>query len=522
MLDSFLALCTGVLLGLSFPKTSWYPLVFVAFIPLLYVIKCHRPFDAFRLGFFAGCAFFTVLLWWIGPTISTYGNLPLWAAWPVVGLLVCYLSIYPGLWAAACAFCFSCLKKRGALSLLLHLSMPATWVLLEWARGHFLSGFPWGSIAYALAEQASMVQGAEIWGVYGLSFLILFVNLLFFDALATFADGRLARGTASLMAALSLICALYLFGNWRIGHVRARQDECTPVQVAAIQASVPQALKWEPEYQASTVAKYIGLSREALAGMSKKGPRLVVWPETAAPFYFQEDGPLAKAIRDFAQEEKVMLLLGSPAYSRGSGNTVSYLNSAYLISPYGSVLSRYDKRHLVPFGEYMPWGWVTSWAKRFLPTAGEFIPGDSPVPLCSSNVCIGTLICFESIFPGLATESSHAGSNILAVITNDAWFGDSGAPYQHEAIAIFRAVENRRWLVRAANTGVSSIITPWGTRVAKTRIFEPGWILGEARLCQETSFYVKHGPGWFLCACLLIVIIFFSITGLNMKRSKDI
>ncbi len=522
MLYSFLALSTGTLLAISFPKPACYQMVFIAFLPLLLALKRGSPFEAFRLGFFAGCAFFALLLWWIGPTISTYGNLPLWAAWPVVGLLVCYLALYFGIWSLAAAYTFGNARTHACVHLSALAVLPAWWVLLEWVRGHFLSGFPWGSLAYCLAEQAPLIQSAEIWGIYGLGFFIVFVNVLFHWAVESFLKKRFVQAISCFVAAAATLSVLYSWGNGRIGDIEYAQKGSTRVQAAAIQASVPQYLKWEPSYQESTIEKYIELTSQALKKMDDDTFRLVVWPETAAPFYFQEGGPFSKKVLAFAEREKIMLLFGSPSYVRGSGNDVSYLNSAYLVSPEGKVVSRYDKRHLVPFGEYMPWGWVTSWAKKFLPTAGEFVPGNSPAPLCSEKICIGTLICFESIFPNLAAESVVTGSNILAVITNDAWFGDTGAPYQHEAMAIFRAVENRRWLIRAANTGLSSIIAPWGQRVAASKLFEPGWIAGEARLCSDITFYAKHGPGWFLCACLLIVIIFFLTTGLKTKRGKTI
>ncbi len=520
MLDSIFALSAGALLAICFPKPAYYYLIFTALVPLIWAVKRNSSFEAFRLGFFAGCAFFSILLWWIGPTISTYGNLPLWAAWPVVGLLVCYLAIYPAIWSLVAAYAFKKSKTNSYSKALSLAALPALWVLLEWTRGHFLSGFPWGSLAYCLSEQASLIQSAEIWGIYGLGFLIIFINFLFFYAVELCLSKHLLKASMYLAAAVATLSIFYVWGNGKIEKVEHEQKGLTPIQVAAIQASVPQHLKWEPAYQENTIEKYIKLTGQALKKMDKERVRLVVWPETALPFYFQEDGPFSRKVLAFAKREKILLLLGSPAYIHKGGNDVAYLNSAYLVSPEGEVVGRYDKRHLVPFGEYMPWGWVTSWAKKFLPTAGEFMPGNSAAPLCSANICIGTLICFESIFPNLAAESTATGSNILAVITNDAWFGNTGAPYQHEAMAIFRAVENRRWLVRAANTGISSIISPWGQRIAESRLFEPAWIAGEARLCHHVTFYARYGPGWFLSACLLIVIMFFLTSGFEIKRSK--
>ncbi len=445
--------------------------------------------------------------------------MPLWAAWPVVGLLVVYLALYPGLWAALSSLALNQYQSDKNILWPILFVLPSSWVLLEWIRGHFLSGFPWGSLAYSLTEWETLVQSAEIWSVYGLTFLIVLINVLLFLFLDFFSQRKIVKALFFLLGAALFLGAFHLWGDFRIKEIKSMQAGYKPVQAIAVQGSVPQAVKWEPEYQADTVVKYLSLTCQALSSLKDNEVRLVIWPETAAPFYFQEDGPLTQKILSFVKEQKILLLLGSPAYIRNS-NKIFYLNSAYLITPEGKVAERYDKRHLVPFGEYMPWGWVTSWAKRYLPTTGEFRAGSSPKPLCASDVCIGTLICFESIFPSLAAQSILAGSQLLAVITNDAWFGKTPAPYQHESMAIFRAVESRRWLIRAANTGISSIITPWGTRVAKSNLFQAGWIKGEVRLCNDITFYVSYGSGWFLCLCLLPVIIFFMKIGIKKGVTK--
>ncbi len=300
----------------------------------------------------------------------------------------------------------------------------------------------------------------------------------------------------------------------------AHNDDLLPeLRVAAVQGAVPQERKWDPAFQVATLNTYGKLSLEAVEGLDNSGAErghgvkapdwLVVWPETATPFYFQVPSPLGEKVRSVARDLDVALLFGSPAYRYNSAGKAEYLNSVYLLGPDGATAGRYDKRHLVPFGEYLPWGWVTAWAQGLIPAVGQFSPGITSRPLSRQDLHIGVLICFESIFPTLSRETVLEGANFLAVLTNDAWFGRTGAPYQHEIMAIFRAVETRRWVVRAANTGVSSLISPCGVRTAKTSLFEPCYIEGRIHLRKGHTFYVKHGEIWLLLFCLFWAVVPF-------------
>jgi apolipoprotein N-acyltransferase len=321
-----------------------------------------------------------------------------------------------------------------------------------------------------------------------------------------------------------LIASLWVYGQWSIRKTTAEDDHFPAMPVAAVQGSIPQDRKWEPEYQEVTLDIYERLSAQALkeqAGTGRgpvAGGGLVVWPETATPFYFQLSGPLAHRVCATARQLKSVLLFGSPSYRNGESGRREHFNSAYMISPDGVVSGRYDKVHLVPFGEYLPWGRLTSWARGLLPSAGDFSSGTGSSPLSWQDLRVGVLICFESIFPSLGRETVLKGANLLAVITNDAWFGRTGAPYQHEAMAVFRAVETRRWVVRAANTGVSSVITPWGERVETTSLFEPGFAGAVLRLRSGTTFFVRYGEHWFLGVCLLAIIC--RAFGLGLRPSR--
>ncbi len=504
-----MAALTGLLTALCFPPFDLFFILPVCLVPVLFSIRGKGFRDGMRMGYVAGLVYFATLLWWIAPTISTYGSMPIWASWPVLGLLVCYLALYPALWAGLGAMVFRTRYPAIAGILLL----PAAWTLIEWLRSHVLTGFPWGLLAYALEPEHILIQAGDVFGPLGLSFAIVLTNVCFFTGLQRYKEAG-NRAIAWIALAAFPAAALWTYGEIRTNQVQENDYRFPEMRVAAVQGSIPQDRKWDPEFQERTLDIYRALTlsvNRAIEGPAAPGnasvPWIVVWPETATPFFFQEKGPLHYWMVSFAQEIGAPILFGSPAYKRTSVDDVQYLNSAFLLKPDGVVAGRYDKRHLVPFGEYLPWGWLTFWARDMIPRIGDFTPGTSPSLLCYDKMKAGVLVCFESIFPGLARESVEAGANLLAVLTNDAWFGRTGAPYQHEAMAVFRAVETRRWVVRAANTGISSIITPWGTRTGKTGLFQPAYLTGTVHLRTDRTLYSRTGDLPVLTSCLFLVLI---------------
>ncbi len=513
-----LALFSGLLLSVSFPPFSLFPAIAIALVPLIEAAWGREWFYAGRLGFLAGLVHFSTLLWWISPTISRFGNLPGWAAWPVFGLLVCYLAIYPAIWSGLVGYWTSGSYCR----LPLPLALAGAWTLLEWIRGHALTGFAWDYLAYALEPVPPLIQTAEIWGPYGLTFFIVLLNVLLWQSWKgpiTGIDDSGLQGNRRIRLArigLVLVCitGLWFYGKWRMEDIAHGDARLPAAKIAAIQAAIPQDKKWDPAFQTATMRTYYKLTLEAIKKFNKSEggqilPSLVIWPETATPFYFQDQGPLRKDVLSIARNLDTALLFGSPAYRFDATGSPEYLNSAYLLGPDGVVAGRYDKRHLVPFGEYLPWGWITAWAQGFLPSTGQFSPGSKSIPLSWRDFHVGVLICFESIFPALSRETVREGANFLAVLTNDAWFGLTGAPYQHEAMAVFRAVETRRWVIRAANTGISSLISPGGVRKEKTPLFKPCYIEGTIHLRKDRTLFVRYGASWLLLFCLFWVIIPF-------------
>jgi len=467
---------SGALLALSFPRPSLSLLAWVALVPLFLVMD-KRPF---RSGFAAGMAFFGVVLYWLNIVMTTYGRLAPVFSLVAYLLLVAYLSLFFATvtWAA-CR-----LREKSGLSIAL--TLPVLWVALEFVRSFLLSGFPWASLGYS-QNHLLVMQSADLFGLYGISFLLVLSNALLAQTL-----GRRGLG---LFAALPWrawgVFFLLLGLNLGYGYFRLQAFDRPPekgLRVGLIQGNIDQSLKWDPAYQAETVALYGQLSRQAAA---KDDLDLILWPESATPFYFQEGEELAAQVAAVPVDTEAFLLFGSPAY-QVVNRSFRYLNSAFLLDAQGETLGRSDKVHLVPFGEYVPFGAYLPFIDKLVVGVGDFSPGIiSPLPMNGAR--LGTLVCFEGIFPELARDYVRRGSDLLVNITNDAWFGRSSAPYQHLAMTRFRAIENRIWVARAANTGISAVISPIGVIDRQTPIFERGYLNAEVGLGSTPTVYTRYG-----------------------------
>jgi apolipoprotein N-acyltransferase len=248
----------------------------------------------------------------------------------------------------------------------------------------------------------------------------------------------------------------------------------------------------------------------------KKAPLglgLIVWPETATPFFFQDPSHLSAVVRNIPKLTSDWLLFGSPSYlDEGSGT--EYMNSAFLLSPDGNVAGRYDKTHLVPYGEYVPLRRFFPFINKLVAGIGDFKRGDGVKALRIGRHDLGVLICYEGIFPEISRKYKENGAGLLVNITNDAWFGRTSAPYQHLSMTVFRAVENRTFLLRAANTGISAIIDPSGKIIKQTRLFERSAIRGSVKFLDRRTIYALYGDIFvYICLILLGVILFNSIKG---------
>ncbi|RLC32348.1 MAG: apolipoprotein N-acyltransferase [Deltaproteobacteria bacterium] len=492
-----LSVISGLLLTASFPPLDLSFVSWFAVVPLLKAIEKQRHSQAFKLGLLAGTVHFLTLLYWIVIVLGRYGNLNVFLSVVTCFLLCFYLSLYIG--------GFSLLAACSRDSRFFAFWIAVFWVGLEYVRAHFLTGFPWCLFGYSQYAHLYLIQAADIFGVYGISFLIIFVNgvvygLFFRQKKESCRSQRIFLTCETAMAVLMLFSTL-LYGRIHLTSLK-RKSGSPSVNIAVIQGNIDQAVKWNPAYQKKTFRTYEKLTRTTYDSR----PDLIVWPETSVPGFFQDNTDLSKDVISLAKEAGCAFLFGSPAYRQTAGG-VRYYNRAYLITAGGKKLLCYDKVHLVPFGEYVPFKKILAFVNRLVPAAGDFSEGAHITPLNAGRASLGVLICFEIIFPDIAGQYARQGANMLVNLTNDAWFGKSSAPYQHLAMAVFRAVETGKPLVRAANTGFSAIIDPGGRMIAKSGLFCEQTLTCRVHVsASEPTPYARYGD-WFALSLLIMCLI---------------
>jgi apolipoprotein N-acyltransferase len=468
---------------LAFPRPGWDLLGWVALAPVLALAATARaPRGALLEGWVAGVAFFLPLLRWLTHTMTTFSPMPM----PVAILVVLALAGYLGLFWGGTAWTLAWLRPRlGARALWL---APALWVAGELARTYLLSGFPWGFLGYVPSRRLLVIQLAAWTGVYGVSALLVLVN----TALAWALVERRRRATAAALA----VAAAAVAGALLVGRAHLDASAGPTVAVAVVQGNIPQAVKWDAAYKAETLGIYGALTRQAAPGS-----RLVVWPEAAMPAYVRFEPAAMVWLTDLAAQVRVPLLVGVPD-AEPDGRRMRYLNSAFLVDPEG-VRARYDKIHLVPFGEYVPLKRLLFFVEAIAAEIGDFTPGRQVTVLPLEGAPFGTVICYEVIFPGLFRRFVAEGASFMANITNDAWFGDSGGPLQHLQMVPLRAVENGIAIARAANTGVSAFVLPSGEIRSTLPLGVRGILRADLPLRRMTTFYTRFGDVFaFACAAI--------------------
>ncbi len=529
------AALSGVLQVLIFPTPSWTPLAWVALAPLL-VALLQRPAAevltpgaaaglSLRQGFFLGylCGFIWYLgsCYWVFHVMHTYGGLPTPVAAGVLVLFCLYLGLYHGLFAAL-------LVRLGRRSIPFAVVVsPFLWVAVELARSR-ITGFPWDLLGTAQVENLALTRIAPWAGVYGISLVIAAVNALF-------AGAALARGKKMTLA----LAALAIAAGLQAG-VLWRPAPSPPTHVARlVQQNVPIVhAGWTADQFDQTIAELADLSRQPKTGDVPKNwsaaPRLIIWPESPAPFYVN-DPKLNTWLGTLASDQNAYVLAGSLGLRNpANGGDYDIFNSAMLVAPSGAFLARYDKVHLVPFGEYVPFQELLFFAKNLTKQVGTFSRGvDRTVFKLQANPVappvaehahhegmampappenpregyrVGTFICYESVFPDEVRLFALNGAQVLVNISNDGWFGASGAPGQHLNMARMRAIENRRWLLRTTNTGITAAIDPYGRVVAQAQPNIRTAINVPYAMVTETTFYTRHGD-WLAYACAIISLV---------------
>ena len=490
---ALLAAVGGLMLAASFPNLELAPLAWIGLVPILLGARGLRPRRAFLVGWFGGFVFFMATVYWVAPTIGRYTAVPLPLAVGILVLMNSVLAIYHGLFVAGLTW----LEERRVPAIWV---APALWVTLEWLRGWFLIGFGWAGLGYSQYRFHDLVQVSEVTGVYGVSAVLVLFNVV---ATAVVAEQgrRVRRLWPALVVTSVLVAGLPIAGRLRAAAIAAKPPAGS-LDVALVQGNVEQDQKWDPAYQNDTVARY----RELTLSAAGERPALVVWPETATPFFFQEQSRFREGMLGLAGEADTYLLFGSPAYRRLPQGGFEEFNRAYLVSPAGRELGSYDKIELVPFGEYVPFRRILFFVDQIVYAVGTVVPGVVPTVFDIPGARFGTLICYEGIFPGLTRRFVADGANFLVNVTNDAWYGRTSAPRQHLAHATFRAIENRVPIVRAANTGISAIIDPDGRIRWEGPLFEPLWHVEEIHWTGVRTFYTRFGDV-FVWLCALVTAL---------------
>ncbi|MDD4648481.1 MAG: apolipoprotein N-acyltransferase [Desulfoplanes sp.] len=431
--------------------------------------------QAGKRGWIIGMAVSTSCLYWVIIPVHQYGHIPLMLALPCPFLLGSFLGLYASVYTLALFH----LRSRLAWPLL-GLFSGTLWASLEILQGWLLTGFPWLTLPSALSIWPEAIQTVRYVGSYGLAGVMAMVALWG-------VQGFWKKQTMGGIILVLGLCALpAVFPS-------PQPHKGKPVRTIIVQGNINQDHKWDPAFQHTTVNTYDRLSR---LNARDNATDLIVWPETAMPFYFQEETAFRLQIASLVRDKNIVLITGAPGYTltpKTSPPGYKLYNRAFLVTPEGRCTTWYDKRHLVPFGEYVPFGNLIPMIRKIVIGTTDFSPGQTSTPLRYKNLALGTLICYEAIFPDLAQEDVNNGATILVNISNDTWFGRSSAPAQHLNISVLRAAEQNRYLIRSTNTGISAFVDNYGHILNTSLLFKEQALLWDTVYpMTETTFYHRH------------------------------
>ncbi|MFQ5525314.1 MAG: apolipoprotein N-acyltransferase [Thermoanaerobaculia bacterium] len=478
-----LAFAAGALWAFCFGREPLAVAPWFALVPLLLLWSSGGNAS---IGWFHGLGFWMAGISWIPATLRTFGSLPGWMAAAALVLLAGYLGTYH----AAFSWLGARLWRRGGVLDLA--AVPALWVALEVVRTHVFTGFPWNLAGYSAAALPGALDATAWVGSYGLSAIVVATNL---------AVARSIQRRAWAPAVWTCLSVLLFFGvSGRLAE--APSESGSPRAVTILQPNIANLTEWDPQAAEANYRRVFELSTDAC-----HPGELLVWPESAAwPYAYRPGSRLQRDIAALVRSG-CTLLFNSPFELDGS-----YYNAALLKSPGGSageLDGRYDKQHLVPFGEYVPLGHWLPFLERIARAAGDFAPGPSPGNLSWRGESLGAAICFEVTFPGEVAAKVGAGATVLVTVTNDAWYGDTWAPWQHLRAAQFRAAENRRPLLRSAITGVSAVIGPRGQLLQTLGVDQEGTISASVVGGSAETFYTRAPWAVSVLAFALVAFVIF-------------
>ena len=509
-----LALASSVLQVLVFPKANLYFLCWIAMAPLLYALlrgrggegelfdsegRSLRPFtlqQGFLIAWLSGIVWYIGTCYWIYPVMNGYGKL----AMPLALLITAGYCIIMGLHHAVFGLLVVLMARRSNTGNRRPLLLaPVFWVAIEFFRDR-VTGVPWNPLGNSQVDNIPFARIAQTTGVYGLSFAVMLVNCAFVAALLLF--GR--RRTNLLISAVAAAIAL------QIGVFATPAPFAATQQAVLVQENVPllDQPAWTPRYFDQTIAELVKISVEAEPRHPTNNPGLIIWPESPAPFFIA-DPRLQQWLVVTAQDRNAYLVIGSLGETQEANGPHQLLNSALIMDPHGNIVGRYDKIHLVPFGEYVPFQRLLFFADKLTREVGDFARGTQRKVFDLNGTHVGVFICYESVFPGEVREFTANGAQVLINISDDLWYGETSAPGQHLQMSRMRAMENQRWLLLATNNGTSAAIDPFGRVVKQAPRNVRTALVAPYGLQNETTFYSRNGDVFaWICVIISCLAVF--------------
>jgi apolipoprotein N-acyltransferase len=484
----FLPALTGLLLVASFPRADQGYLAWIAFVPLAgFLLRVKSKKGAFGGGFIAGFIEFFVLLIWMPSVLAHHGGLSPVLAWIAYVLLIFLMACYP---AAVCALTKYGINRCGDSFIV---AFPAIWVVFEYAQSISpFGGFPWLLAGYSQSRFLPIIQIADVTGVYGISFLLVLTG----TAVLLFARHR-GRGLLAwtpAVVAVILIAACVIYGKISLKKWETAGPRSSAAMLQGNISFDEPELVLRDKFQDG----YVRMADQ----LTLPGTDLLILPESPSPLSFESDSQYHHVIENLAGRFPFGLVFNNVA-SRGTGENLRYYNSAYFLDRHGSLRGVYDKVHLVPFGEYIPLKRIFSFVEMISKDVSQFDPGSDYPVITVGGHPVNAIICFEAVFPNLVRRFVQKGSQLIINLTNDEWYGDSAAPYQHLAIARLRSVENRRYLLRATNSGISAFVEPTGRIQTSTGILQEAICEGRFEFLAPKTPYTRYGDVFvFLCAII--------------------
>ena len=506
VIDCLIPLLSAALLVISFPNFDVWALAWIALVPLLVLIALRpQVWRAFLIGWLFGSVFFYASCYWLTYSMIHTGHISPWISYLLLAPGAVILGLFPAAFSASLA---RLIKSSGSMALFF---APAIWAASEWAR-LLITGQLWNAIGYSQAYHPNLIQSAKAGGVYAVGFLIVTVN-------AAIAHAIHRRKPRALLLSAVILVAVWAVIFLPVRSEPAPQSRLTQpdVVVIAVQPNVPVDPLSDPAAIESLMNRHLSLSSQALAQVNEQQmiasvPRLVVWPESPMNFAYGADAQLRERLAAFAESNHTSILLNSQEIAPNDG----LYNSALLINEDGKLVAQYDKIRLLPFGEYVPLPQWAPGAGLIRAIVGDFVPGTNYRLMPIGRIRAGVFICIESAYPSIAQTFTQEGAVVLINISNDGYLGPTPVMRQHLANAIFRAVENRRPVLRVTNTGITAYIAPNGIVEDATQGFQPDVRIWQTNGVNEGTFYSKHGDVLAIaCAVLTVLALILSF----MRRS---